>query len=62
MRVLVAIAATLLLTTSVAAQTPLSPRWESIFNGQHLSNWHKIGHEKRVLEDRAIYGEGVTDE
>ena len=62
MRVLVAIAVALLAITAVPAQEPLSPKWESLFNGQDLSGWQKIGNEKWVVVDGAIYGEGVTDE
>jgi hypothetical protein len=62
MRVLVAIAVTLLSTTAIVAQEPLSPKWESLFNGQDLSGWQKIGNEKWVVDDGVIFGEGVTDE
>lgn len=48
---------------SVCAQSPgLEANWESLFNGEDLSGWTKIGNEKWVVENGAIYGEGVTDE
>jgi len=62
MRVLVAIAVTLLSIIAVVAQEPFSPKWESLFNGQDLSGWQKIGNEKWVVDDGVIFGEGVTDE
>lgn len=62
MRVLIAIAAALLSITTLAAQEPLSPKWESLFNGRDLAGWRQIGHEKWVVDDGAIYGEGVTNE
>lgn len=36
--------------------------WQSLFNGQDLTGWTKIGNEKWVVEDGAIYGEGITEE
>ena len=62
MRVLIAIAVTLLSISAVNAQEPPKPKWESLFNGQDLSGWQKIGNEKWIVEDGVIYGEGVTDE
>ncbi len=62
MRVLLAIAAAFLTITILSAQEPLSPKWEILFNGQDLAGWQQIGHEKWVVDDGAIYGEGVTDE
>ena len=44
-----------------AQQRPAGPQWVSLFNGKDLSGWVKIGNEKWVVEDGAIYGEGVTD-
>jgi len=38
------------------------PEWKPLFNGRDLSGWKKIGNEKWVVEDGAIYGEGVTSE
>jgi hypothetical protein len=54
----------LLCATAVFAQEPdkVAPKWQSLFNGKDLSGWKKIGKEKWVVEDGAIYGEGVTDE
>lgn len=40
----------------------LNPEWVSLFNGKDLSGWKKVGKEKWVVEDGAIYGVGVTDE
>jgi len=40
----------------------VTPVWQRLFNGKDLSGWKEIGHEKWVVEDGAIYGEGVTDE
>lgn len=39
----------------------LGPEWVSLFNGTDLTGWKKIGEEKWVVEDAAIYGEGVTE-
>jgi hypothetical protein len=39
-----------------------APQWESLFNGKDLSGWKKVGKEKWVVEDGAIYGEGVSKE
>lgn len=59
-----AFAVTILLATisSAAAQsTPsFSAEWTQLFNGEDLSGWKEIGEEKWVVEDGAIYGEGVT--
>ena len=62
MRALVAITVALLSISAVSAQEPLSPKWESLFNGQDLIGWQKIGNEKWVVDEGAIYGEGITDE
>ncbi len=40
----------------------VSPEWVQLFNGKDLSGWTKIGHERWVVEDGAILGEGVTTE
>lgn len=40
----------------------LSPQWASLFNGKDLSGWKKQGSEKWVVEDGAIYGEGISKE
>ncbi len=40
----------------------LSPEWVSLFNGEDLSGWKKMGKEKWVVEDGVIYGEGITDQ
>ena len=39
-----------------------APEWKSLFNGKDLTGWKKIGNEKWIVEDGAIYGEGVTEE
>lgn len=36
--------------------------WEPLFDGGDLSKWDPVGEEKWVVEDGAIYGEGVTEE
>ena len=40
----------------------LGPAWQSLFNGKDLKGWKEIGREKWIVEDGAIFGEGVTDE
>lgn len=40
----------------------LSPAWESLFNGQDLSGWKKVGNELWEVVDGAIHGQGITDE
>jgi hypothetical protein len=40
----------------------LTPQWESLFNGKDLTAWRKVGQENWVVEDGAIYGEGITEE
>lgn len=60
--VCVLLAASILIAVPVAAQrTPPTAQWVSLFNGQDLQGWLKIGNEKWVVEDGAIYGEGVTE-
>jgi hypothetical protein len=36
------------------------PPWVQLFDGKSLNGWKKIGQEKWVVEDGAIYGEGIT--
>lgn len=64
MRLSFAILITLLCVNTVVAQRArnLGPEWQQLFNGEDLSGWNKIGNEKWVVEDGAIYGEGVTKE
>jgi hypothetical protein len=64
MRFRVATAMVVCLTTPAFAQESrsLTPEWESLFNGQDLSGWTRVGNEKWVVEDGAIYGEGITKE
>ncbi len=47
-----------------AQDTPkrFEANWQPLFNGEDLSGWTKIGSEKWVVEDGAIYGEGITEE
>jgi hypothetical protein len=54
----------LLCASPTIAQSPrdISAPWQRLFNGKDLSGWNKIGHEKWVVEDGAIYGEGITKE
>ena len=64
MRLPVSLLCVLIATTAIA-QEPASSfdsTWTSLFNGQDLSGWQEIGKEKWVVEDGAIYGEGVTKE
>lgn len=65
----IALSSTTLSTTALSTSTllaqelsSLSTPWVSLFNGKDLSGWKNIGNEKWVVEDGAIYGEGVTDE
>lgn len=54
----------LLLSPCASAQSGsgLDARWRPLFNGKDLSGWTKVGNEKWVVEEGAIYGEGVTNE
>jgi len=36
------------------------PQWVALFNGKDLTDWVNIGEEKWVVENGAIYGEGVS--
>lgn len=40
----------------------LAPQWESLFNGKDLTGWKNVGHEKWVVEDGVIHGQGVSKE
>lgn len=40
----------------------LGPQWVSLFNGKDLTGWKKIGEEKWIVEDGAIFGEGITEQ
>lgn len=64
MRFICTIVLLLLGASSINGQRPqsLHPEWKQLFNGKDLKGWKEIGHEKWVVEDGAIYGEGVTDE
>ncbi len=37
-------------------------QWVSLFNGKDLSGWAAVGHEKWVVEDGTIHGQGITEE
>ncbi len=39
----------------------LGPAWVSLFNGEDLTGWRKIGQERWEVVDGAIYGQGITD-
>jgi hypothetical protein len=45
-----------------SAPQVLGPEWVSLFNGKDLAGWKKQGSEKWVIEDGAIYGEGISKE
>lgn len=64
MRCLLFALLTLMISGTCLAQSPngFDVEWENLFNGQDLSGWTKIGNERWVVEDGAIYGEGVTKE
>jgi hypothetical protein len=64
MRFLIVIALVLLTAKSATAQRApnFGAEWTQLFNGTDLTGWQKIGNEKWVVEDGAIYGEGVTEE
>jgi len=60
---LITIASLLCATTAFAQEAPkVAPKWKPLFNGKDLSGWKQIGKEKWIVEDGAIYGEGVTEE
>lgn len=40
----------------------LGPEWKQLFNGKDLTGWKMQGKEKWVVENEAIYGEGVSKE
>ncbi len=64
MKCFYAVFATILIFSAPASAQQKSPggEWVSLFNGKDLSGWVKIGHEKWVVENGTIYGEGVTDQ
>jgi hypothetical protein len=41
---------------------PPETGWVSLFNGQDLTGWVKVGNEKWEVEDGAIHGQGITKE
>ena len=65
MRYSVVLALALLLGANICeAQRPtsLDATWLQLFNGKDLKGWQEIGNEKWIVEDGAIYGEGITNE
>lgn len=66
-RTIAAIALTLSLAGTLAAQNRPRPRtlgaeWSSLFNGKDLSGWRKVGKEQWEVIDGAIFGQGITEE
>ena len=61
---ILSLAAMCMLAIPVGGQqsSPLGSEWTSLFNGRDLTGWTKVGNEKWVVEDGAIYGAGVTEE
>jgi len=51
---------TMLLVADVTLMGQKPRPWVQIFDGKSLTGWKKIGQEKWVVEDGAVYGEGVT--
>ncbi len=39
----------------------LAPEWVSLFNGEDLAGWRKVGQERWEVVDGAIFGQGITD-
>ena len=39
----------------------LAAEWVSLFNGEDLSGWRKVGQERWEVIDGAIFGQGITD-
>ena len=64
MRIITFLAAVVACTSPAAGQEArnLGPAWHSLFNGTDLSGWQKVGNEKWIVEDGAIYGQGITQE
>lgn len=64
MRSLATMLCVLFASTALAQESasPFDAAWKSLFNGEDLSGWNEIGNEKWVVEDGAIYGEGITKE
>ena len=54
----------LLLCSAVTAQQKHAKlpneQWVKLFNGQDLSGWVEVGHEKWMVQDGTIHGEAVT--
>jgi len=51
-----------LCTSEAVGQGGPGPNWVQLFNGKDLSGWKKVGKEKWVVADGAIYGEGISPE
>lgn len=52
------------MTAAASAQIsgPFNATWQPLFNGRDLTGWVEVGNERWVVEEGAIYGEGVTEE
>jgi hypothetical protein len=54
----------LLLCSAVAAQQKRAKlpneQWVKLFNGQDLSGWIEVGHEKWTVEEATIHGQAIT--
>ncbi|MCA9192214.1 MAG: DUF1080 domain-containing protein [Planctomycetales bacterium] len=44
------------------AEDSFATPWKQLFDGETLDGWTKVGNEKWVVEDGAIFGEGITEE
>ena len=56
----------LALLATLGAQDRPRPRvlgsaWVSLFNGENLDGWRKVGQERWEVVDGAIFGQGITD-
>ena len=47
---------------SAQTASPFNAKWKPLFNGKNLDGWDKIGNEKWVVEDGAIFGAGVSNQ
>src|ERR1700686_5174638 len=56
------------ITALAAAQVPrnrapyANEQWVKLFNGKDLTGWVPVGHEKWIVEEGTIHGQGVTKE
>ena len=52
----------LICTSFVFSQRPPDGKaWVSLFNGQDLTGWVRVGQEKWTVDNGVIHGEGVTE-